>query len=370
MSGIDELLQNIELDTDFCAPLTHAEQNRILHIIMKRNKKTGIIPKRKKHRALRAALIAACITVLIAATTVLAVHYFDLEKPLGDMLDITDENFSEIENAVDAPLCSDTDNGYTVNVLQTLADSRTIYAVFEVVAPENVKMESWYEFERYSFRSADWWDSADKYGSFTMDISVVEADGNRIKCIAEAYGFTDALPDCEWALELENISQRISYEPEHEWNTIVKGKWSLTWNYSSAKNPETKHLSVNIPIDSTERDIEITNITLSPISAQFDIRCALTESEAAQAANGGRARLDIFGGISPHISNANLSVKTKSGAVVDWQDSETFESADVLESEGCMMYQYYMRYNNIIEMDEIEGIIVNGRDIIIEDISE
>ena len=367
MSGIDEILQNIALDEDFCTPLTRAEQNRILNII---NKKTGIMTKRKKRRMVRAALIAACVTVLIAATTALAVHYFDLEKPLGDMLGITEKNFSEIENAVDTPLCSVSDNGYTVNVLQTLADSRTIYAVFEVVAPENVKMESWYEFERYSFRPADWWDSADKYGSFTMDISVVEADGNRIKCIAEAYGFTDELPDCEWTLELENISQRISYEPEREWNRIVPGKWSLTWNYSSEKNPEIKYLSVDIPIDSTERDIAITNITLSPISAQFDIRCALTENEAEQAADDGRARLDIFSSIHPYISNANLSVKRKDGAVVDWQSAETSESTEIVDEENCMMYQYYMRYNNIIEMNEIKGVIVNGREISVDDISE
>ena len=364
MSGIDEILQNIELDEDYCAPLTRAEQNRILHII---NKKTGVMPKRKKHHIVRAALIAACVTVLIAATTALAVHYLDLEKPLGDILGVTEENFGEIENAIDAPLCSVTDGGYTVNILQTLADSRTIYAVFEVVAPEDVKMESWYEFEKCSFRPADWWESADKYGSFTMDISVAHASGNRMKCIAEAYGFTDELPDCEWTLELENISQRISYEPEREWNTIVKGKWSLTWDYSSAKNPETKHLSVNIPIDSTKRDIVITDITLSPISAQFDIRCALTESEAVQAAAGGRARLDIFSSIQPHISDANLSIKTKDGSVVDWQISEAFESAVVPEGESCMMYRYYMRYNNIIKMDKIESVIVNGREISIRD---
>ena len=364
MSGIDEILQNIELDEDFCAPLTRAEQNRILNII---NKKTGTMPKRKKRYSVRVMLIAACTAVLIAATTVLAVHYLDLEKTLSDMLGVTEENFGEIENAVDAPLCSVSDNGYTVNVLQTLADSRTIYAVFEVVAPEDVKMESWYEFERYSFRPADWWDSADKYGSFSMDISVAEADGNRIKCIAEAYGFTDELPDCEWTLELENISQRISYEPEREWNRIVPGKWSLTWDYSSAKNPEIKHLSVHIPLGGNERDIVITNITLSPISAQFDIRCALTENEAAQAANGGRAQLDIFSGIHPYVNNANLSVKKKDGVVVDWQSSETFEGAHVPDGEGCMMYQYYMRYNNIIEMDEIESVIVNGREIGVND---
>lgn len=365
MSGIDEIMQNIEIDDDCCEPLTNAERNRILHMI---SKKTGIAPKKKNRHVMRAMLIAACVTALLAVTTALAAYYLELEKPLGDMLGVTEENFSEIENAVDTPVCSVTDNGVTVNVLQTLADSRTVYAVFEVVAPEGTELQQWYEFERYHFEPSDSWTHPEKYSSFAMDVSVVEADGNRMKCIATAEGFASELPDCEWSLTLENISEHVSYEPEHEWNNIIEGKWQLTWNYSSEKNPDMRELSVNIPMECEERNITVTDITLSPLSAQFVVRCELTEDEAVNIRENDRANLDIFSGIEPYISAANLSVKMKDGTVIDWQNAKPFRTGVFPEGENCMIFRYYMRFNNIVDTDDIEGVIVNGREIKIEDL--
>ena len=281
------------------------------------------------------------------------------------MLGVTEENFYEIENAVDAPVCSDEDNGVTVNVLQTLADSRTIYAVFEVVAPEGTELKQSYEFEKYHFYPSDWWDNPEKYSSFSMDVSVVEADGNRMKCIATAEGFASELPDCEWMLELENIGNFKGAEPNHKWYGYIDGKWTLKWNYSSEKNPDMLELSVNIPMECEERNITVTDITLSPLSAQFIVRCELTEDEAAKAAENDRAGLDIFSSVGPYVYDY-LSVKMKDGTVIDWQNAKPFRTGDFPEGENCMILQYYMRFNNIIEMDDIEGVIVNGVEYPIE----
>ena len=364
MSGIDEIMQNIEIEDDCCEPLTNAERNRILHLI---TKKTGIAPRKKKRHVMRTMLIAACVTALLAVTTALAAYYLELEKPLGDMLGVTEENFSEIENAVDTPVCSVTDNGVTVNVLQTLADSRTVYAVFEVVAPEGTELQQWYEFERYHFEPSDCWDHPEKYSSFGMDVSVVEADGNRMKCIATAEGFASELPDCEWSLTLENISEHVSSDPEHEWNNIIEGKWQLKWNYSSEKNPDMRELSVNIPMECEERDLAVTDITLSPLSAQFIVRCELTEDEAVKVADNNHERLTLFSSVEPYVYD-HLSVKMKDGTVIDWQNAKPFRTGGFPEGENCMIFRYYMRFNNIVEVDDIEGVIVNGTEIKIEDL--
>ena len=348
MSGIDEIMQNIEIEDDCCEPLTNAERNRILHLI---TKKTGIAPRKKKRHVMRTMLIAACVTALLAVTTALAAYYLELEKPLGDMLGVTEENFSEIENAVDTPVCSVTDNGVTVNVLQTLADSRTVYAVFEVVAPEGTELQQWYEFERYHFEPSDCWDHPEKYSSFGMDVSVVEADGNRMKCIATAEGFASELPDCEWSLTLENISEHVSSDPEHEWNNIIEGKWQLKWNYSSEKNPDMRELSVNIPMECEERDLAVTDITLSPV----------------KVADNNHERLTLFSSVEPYVYD-HLSVKMKDGTVIDWQNAKPFRTGGFPEGENCMIFRYYMRFNNIVEVDDIEGVIVNGTEIKIEDL--
>ncbi len=361
MNGIDEILHNIELDDDYSEPLTRAEQKRILSII---NNKTGIAPKRKKRHIARTLLIAACVTALLAVTTALAAYFMELEKPLGDMLGVTEENFDEIANAVDAPVCSVTDNGVTVNVLQTLADSRTVYAVFEVIAPENVKMEQWYEFERYHFFPADSYDHPEKYGSFSMDVSVVEADGNRMKCIATADGFTKELPDCEWMLELENIGNFKGAEPNHEWNGYIDGKWTIKWNYSSEKNPETKRVPVNIPLGDGARDISITDITLTPISALFEIEGVLTEDEVTEIQTDDARMLDKFREIDDTACDSNLSVKTNDG-IIDWQHG--CETSHMGGQDGNLIkYRYYMRFDNIIEMDDIKSVIVNGVEYPIE----
>lgn len=361
MNGIDEILHNINLDDDYSEPLTRAEQKRILSII---NSKTGIAPKRKKRHIARTLLIAACVTAFLAATTALAAYIIELEKPLGDMLGVTEENFDEIANAVDAPLCSVTDNDVTVNVLQTLADSRTIYAVFEVVAPEGTELKQSYEFEKYHFYPSDWWDNPEKYGSCGTNMLVVEASGNRMKCIATAENFTKELPDCEWMLELENIGNIKSTEQDHKWHGYIDGKWTLKWDYSSEKNPETKRVPVNIPLGDGARDISITDITLTPISALFEIEGVLTEDEVTEIQTDDARMLDKFREVDDTACDSNLSVKTNDGIIYSRHGCETSHMGG--QDGNLIKYRYYMRFDNIIEMEDIECVIVNGVEFPIE----
>ena len=351
MSGIDEIMQNINIDEDYCSPLGGAEQKRILNII---NQKTGITP-RKNHNIARILLIAACITVIFAATTALAVHYFYLDSAFSSKVGIADDKYTEIESAIDTPMCSVTDNGVTVNVLQTLADSRTIYAVFEVIAPKDVGLESWYEFERAVLRPEDWWQNAEKYGSFEIDVSVVEVSGNRMKCIAVAGGFTEMLPSCRLSLELENISQRISWDPEHEWNTLIEGKWELSWDYDSAKNPEMKRYSVSIPMGDASDGVEVTEITLSPISALFKIRKSAEKDKL----------IDEVSIMNEIISAANPSVKMKDGSIINWENAHTAETAGY-DGDNYVVTQYYIRFSDVIDTDDVEGIITDGNVIELE----
>ncbi|MCH5185741.1 MAG: DUF4179 domain-containing protein [Oscillospiraceae bacterium] len=345
MSGIDEIMRNIDIDEDYCSPLGRAERKRILNII---NKKTGTEPG-KKHHIARILLIAACITVIFAAATALAVNYFYLDSAFGSKVGIADDKYEKIKSAVDTPMCSVTDNGVTVRVLQTLADSRTIYAVFEVIAREDVKLESWYEFERASLKPEDWRQNAEKYGAFELDVSVAEVSGNRMKCIAVAEGFTETLPSCRLSLELENISRRISWEPGHEWNTLIEGKWELSWDYDSEKNPEMKIYPVNIPLCGADGSAAVTEITLSPISALFKIRYPAREERLIDEASVTRK---IIGYAAP-------AVKMKDGSIINWENAHTFESLGY-DDDNYVVVQYYIRFNDVTDPDDIAGIVTDG----------
>ena len=86
--------------------------------------------------------LVAVIILSIASLTVLAATFGWHHKLIEFFNNPSAEQMELMEGAFDAPMVSGTDNGYTVNVLNTLADKHGIYVLYELVCPPNKEINS------------------------------------------------------------------------------------------------------------------------------------------------------------------------------------------------------------------------------------
>ena len=87
-----------------------------------------------RRKFISSALVAALI-LSIASLTVIAATLGWHHKLIEYFNNPTAEQMDLMNGAFDAPMVSGTDNGYTVNVLNTLADKHGIYVLYELVLP-------------------------------------------------------------------------------------------------------------------------------------------------------------------------------------------------------------------------------------------
>lgn len=94
-----------------------------------------------RRKIISSALVAALI-ISIASLTVIAATLGWHHKLIEYFNNPTAEQMELMNGAFDAPMVSGTDNGYTVNVLNTLADKHGIYVLYELVLPSNKEVNS------------------------------------------------------------------------------------------------------------------------------------------------------------------------------------------------------------------------------------
>lgn len=90
-----------------------------------------------KQKLLRFALIAAIIST-ISCFTVFAGAYLEWNEKLTEYFRPNNHQMDSMQSAIASPQATASDNGITVNILQTLADSHGIYVLYEVTGFGNI----------------------------------------------------------------------------------------------------------------------------------------------------------------------------------------------------------------------------------------
>ena len=118
----------------------YAEAPNSQSIIEKVNNSINADPVERRlfmrRKFISSALVAALI-LSIASLTVIAATLGWHHKLIEYFNNPSAEQMELMNGAFDAPMVSGTDNGYTVNVLNTLADKHGIYVLYELVLPSN-----------------------------------------------------------------------------------------------------------------------------------------------------------------------------------------------------------------------------------------
>lgn len=86
-------------------------------------------------------VLAAAVLLCAAGISAVAASFGWHEKLLEYFHYPTEEQLKMVENAVDTPMATGSDNGYTVNVLNTLADRHGIYVLYELLLPAGKELD-------------------------------------------------------------------------------------------------------------------------------------------------------------------------------------------------------------------------------------
>lgn len=123
----------------------YAEAPNSQNIIEKVNNSINADPVERRlfmrRKFISSALVAALI-LSIASLTVIAATLGWHHKLIEYFNNPTAEQMELMEGAFDAPMASKSDNGYTVNVLNTLVDNHGIYVLYELACPPSKEINS------------------------------------------------------------------------------------------------------------------------------------------------------------------------------------------------------------------------------------
>lgn len=338
MNRLDEILCNT-IDPEYePEQLTAEEHRRIMKLI---RKKTGG-GRKKGRRTVRLLLAAAAVTV-IAASTVFAVKQY-LDRDLSARLGITESESEKFDDAFDTPVCSVSGNGITVNVLQTLSDTRTIFAVFTVTTDEDIVFGDEYFFKRERFIPEE----AEKYSSFEYNVSLMSEEGRTKKYLAFISRTSIDIESGRLYLQLEDLCRYLRDENgeklrDENYNyvteTVKEGSWDLLWEYNSDITTDIKEIDTDtkvmtVPGEGEPLPVWIKKIVLSPLSAAVDF--------------------EIEGDWDTGYADLPFDVNFSDGTKLSSDELKRNLAASYDGSMGHV----YARFSRIADIDNIESITI------------
>lgn len=320
---------------------SHAQKQKILQIVLD-SRKGGTIPLKRttKRLSLTAAIIAICVLTM---TTALAIGLGWNEK-LMEYLKPSEEQMETLNGAVNMPEATITQNGVTITVKQTLADSFGIYVLYEMTVPEGVELNDdirW-NLEVLNVPTEKTGESV-TVGSGGSEI--LEQSGNK-RTVLYHIQMTAPFKNGDIILTLRDLTHytRNGATGPIEITPVVKGEWELKWEFNFVDT--SKVVEVNKPLSINGSEDTITKIVISPMSV-----CAFIKGD------------DIL------MSGVRPTVNFKDGSQIAYDVNSKGKSFGYyLIDEANMIYQnqLYYRFENIISMETVESITIGDVTIPIE----
>ena len=142
--NLKKLNQELSLDDYSQLPCPERIMRKVDEKIAHDSPERRVFMKRSTVRILAATILILSVTGLGVLAATFGWHTKFMEY-FGNP---SDEQRELVNGSFDAPMLSKSDNGYTVNVLNTLADKHMIYVLYELILPEKTE---------FSTEEADWY---------------------------------------------------------------------------------------------------------------------------------------------------------------------------------------------------------------------
>jgi len=318
---------------------SHA-QNVKTHIIAPVNIKSEALIEMKKAKKMTVnfVLVAAFIT-LLSATVLAAVFRWD--ERLLNFLYPTEKQMQELETALNTPLATVSQNGVTIEIKQTLADSHGIYILYEMTTPEWFTLNDDIQFGDNFFHVGV---SGAHATSGSSEKILEQSDNKRTALIY--YSTSGIIENQKLTLELSDLGYYSDYT--FEFNTLLEGNWVLEWDlYYVDTNTKTIEVNKKVDINGTNNNV-ITKVYISPMSVLINI-----EGD------------DVWTAFQPVINFKNGD-EVKIKAVNDFNTSYSYHTLidkSTYNDDGTINTSYgeyviSQRFDRITDILEIESIII------------
>ena len=182
------------------------------------------VPRAKKVFTKRAAaaLIAAALCLLLAVGSFAAAHVWHEE--LANFFGADQKQMELLDGAAAYPEISVSSNGVTVTVLQTLADSRGVYVLYEVRGPEDFRFDDTVIWGYDTLFAPKEEGAISGFGGN----KILKDEGNTRTAMSR-YISDVPLKAGKMSLYLENL-YRLE-ENSIEWPLLIEGVWQLEWDF-------------------------------------------------------------------------------------------------------------------------------------------
>lgn len=292
--------------------------------------KRRALPKRKIAAVIAAALILLLATTAFAAGLGWHEEFIELFRPGG-------EHIAELEGATDMPEATVSHDGITISVRQSLADAFGVYVLYEMSVPEDIVLDDGmgWAFEGLSVPHRKVEGSA--IGALGGS-EILEQSGNKRTVLIYETGNTTAIESGKLELFFMNLCPMDS-SGMYGGDPLVEGQWGLEWDFEY-EDPG-KWMRDDIPLGG---DI-IDELYISPIS--FCLR--IVYDEKAPRVN----PVIQFSDGSEIVINTTGRNVSKTGFLSN-------------EATGEYTYQFFCRFDELIELDNVVSVQVGEVTIPIE----
>ena len=283
--------------------------------------------KRYKKKKIRVrVLIAAAVLCAGMVVTVATNEFFKWNDHLVKRLEPSEEQQETLQetNYIQNINQSETQNGVTVTLTDSIQDQGFLFAFFEVETDDSIVMDDNTSFEEVLHFKIDgtevYGDDEDRLGSLSTGVeqdTLLKEDQNSVHLkyfnVFLSYDSDYDLSNRIVEISLRNLTDEGKYEEDE--NVLTEGTWNFKWTLGTVKPPAS--LEVNRKCDFGGYEITMKKMEVSPLLWSL----YLDYNEAMKVYDDERNRFEYTGtdyGMDLYIRTDIDRVRYEDGNVVDF----------------------------------------------------
>ena len=218
-------------------------------------------PAKRRRLGRYPVVLAAVLVCLAVAGTALAVN-LGLHEKLAAYFHLQSGESALLESAIENPVTTVSDQGISVTIRQTLANSSGLYVLYEVTTPESIVLDPEKNWHMEGFLDLSSLPLQAPLGSSIFGNDIVEVTPHKITAVAYAYTPVGTMSSGTVHLRLTRLGYwEVSSSPQ--FIPIAEGTWHLTWHLTHI-DPGITVTPPALPLPDGSGNIE--SISLSPFS--------------------------------------------------------------------------------------------------------
>ncbi|MDR2087913.1 MAG: DUF4179 domain-containing protein [Clostridiales Family XIII bacterium] len=250
---------------------TEEQEARMLRGILARSEalRAPVSGGARRSGPARFPIVPAVVCLALLVTTAAAAATLRWDEALIEFLRPTEEQMQHLAGASDTPLATVTQNGVTVSVKQTLADSRGVYALYEISVPPEIELNDDILFD-FDFLSLPLEDNAESLG-VNMRSKTLKQSAHARSALVYAYTASDGeiANNKKLKLTLRDLGYYENATGDDDglrFHPLIEGEWALEWDFSY-DDGASKRIDLNREVSFNGKDVHtLEYISISPMA--------------------------------------------------------------------------------------------------------